>query len=91
MLVPSGIHAKYPIPRNAESPPQSPLFSHFHLKNHPLDSTKTPYLNDPGRGGELGPIRRVGQGDAGGGGTVGSDDAKNISLAAHPVPASDQG
>ena len=44
MLVPSGIHAKYPIPRNAESPPQSPLFSHFHLKNHPLDSTKTHFF-----------------------------------------------
>ena len=44
MLVPSGIHAKYPIPRNAKSPSQSPLFSHFHLKNHPLDFTKTQIL-----------------------------------------------
>ena len=41
MLVPSGIHAKLSHPSKCRIPPQSPLFSRFHLKNHPLDSTKT--------------------------------------------------
>src|SRR5512144_3097178 len=31
-------------PSKCRIPPQSPLFSRFHLKNHPLDSTKTPNL-----------------------------------------------
>ena len=32
-------------PSKCRIPPQSPLFSHFHLKNHPLDSTKTHFLD----------------------------------------------
>ena len=41
MLVPSGIHAKLSHSSKCKISPQSPLFSRFHLKNHPLDSTKT--------------------------------------------------
>ena len=47
MLVPSGIHAKYPIPRTAQSL-RNPRFSRvFHLKNHPLNSTKTQFFLPP--------------------------------------------
>jgi hypothetical protein len=42
MLVPSGSHAKYRSPQNAEFPLQSPLFSRFQPKKSP-----TRFLEDP--------------------------------------------
>jgi hypothetical protein len=41
MLVPSISHAQIPNPVKCKIPLQSPPFSRFQPKNHPLDSTKT--------------------------------------------------
>ena len=41
MLVPSISHAQIPNPVKCKMPLQSPTFSRFQPKNHPLDSTKT--------------------------------------------------
>jgi hypothetical protein len=42
MFLPSISHAQIPNPVKCKIPLQSPPFSRFQPKNHPLDSTKTP-------------------------------------------------
>jgi hypothetical protein len=44
MLVPFISHAQIPNPVKCKIPLQSPPFSRFQPKNHPLDSTKTLFL-----------------------------------------------
>jgi hypothetical protein len=44
MLVPFISHAQIPNPVKCKIPLQSPPFSRFQPKNHPLDSTKTQFV-----------------------------------------------